>query len=297
MRLAAIWRRDADSLRRQACDYGCAAYADFRELIAASDVDAVVVVVPPTLHREVVCAAAAMGKAVLLEKPAAPNLVDGRAMLEAVRRERIPVLVGQTLRFNSVVRAIKAARHRVGTIHAIRLSQRFESSRPGWLDDPSISGGGVVLHTGIHSFDLLRHLTDGEVDRVFCETAAVRTERTEDNFVATLRFAGGGCLGSVAGSRATESRTGAIEIAGELGQLVGDHVRGEVHFVRGTSVEPIDVEAAVPTVREVLEAFSAVLDGAESPIPLEEGLRAVALVRACYEAVERGEPVGVESIA
>ncbi|GIW46017.1 MAG: dehydrogenase [Candidatus Binatia bacterium] len=295
--LVAIARRDAAQAERQAAEYRCRAYTDFRELVAADDVEAVVAVVPPTLHRDIVAASAAAKKPLLLEKPAAPNLADGLAMLACARAAGIPVMVAQTLRYNGVVQRLLDVLPEIGTIHSLRLGQRFEPSRPGWIDDPAIAGGGMLLHTGVHCFDLARFLTGKEVARVSCERSQVNVRQTEDNFAAVLRFRDDRTLATVAGSRATLSRSGAIEIAGERGQLIGDHVLQYATLVRGTVAEPLDVPPPVPTVREVLRAFiTAVQSGSPVPIPLEEGLRAVAIVEACYRAAEAQRSVPVEEI-
>src|SRR5262245_7076171 len=180
LRLLGIARRQPEVARGQAAEFGCRAYGDYRELITAPDVEAVVVVVPPSLHAEIVEAAAVARRAVLLEKPAAVGIAQGLRMLRAVRAAGIPLMVAQTLRYNSVVRAVMQAREQIGRLHALRISQRFEPSRPGWIDDPAISGGGITLHTGVHSFDLARVLSGLEADRVSCEMAAVGTARTED---------------------------------------------------------------------------------------------------------------------
>ncbi len=297
LRLVGLARRTLDLARQQASEFGCRAYTEYRELLAAPDVDAVVVVVPPTLHAEIVEAAAAERRPVLLEKPAATNLTDGRRMLRAVRAAGIPVMVAQTLRYNGVVRLLLEARTRVGRIHALRIAQRFEPSRPGWIDDPAVAGGGITLHTGVHSFDLLRVLSGLEVDRVSCEMAAVGTERTEDNFSAVARLGGGRVLGCVSGSRATASRSGPIEIAGEQGQLIADHVLSTAYVVHGSSATALSVPPASPTVREVLRDFAAaVRTGAPVPIPLEEGLRAVAIVDACYQAARTGQAAAVAQL-
>jgi predicted dehydrogenase len=294
LRLAGIWRRDLEAGRLQGEEWGCPVFADYRDLLVARDVDAVVVVVPPTLHRAILGEAAMAGKPVLLEKPAAPSFEDGVAILAAVRRHDLPVMVAQTLRFNGVVAAVAAARERIGRIHAGRLSQRFEPSRPGWIDDPAVAGGGVILHTGVHSFDLLRHLTGMEVETVHCETATVGTARTEDNFVASIRLSGDGALASVAGSRATASRTGPIELAGARGTIVADHVLNTAAIVRGTSLEPLPVPDPVPTVRATIAAFAGALaSGRPMPIPLDEGLAAIAVVSACYRSAVAAAPVAV----
>ena len=48
-------------------------YSDYREALADPDIDAVIVVTPTVLHREIVCAAAEEKKHVLCEKPMAMN--------------------------------------------------------------------------------------------------------------------------------------------------------------------------------------------------------------------------------
>jgi predicted dehydrogenase len=294
LRLVAIARRDLAAARAQASEFDCRAYTDYRELIAAPDVDALIVVVPPTAHPDIMEAAATARRPVLLEKPAAANVADGQRILRAVRTAGIPVMVAQTIRYASVVRVLLEERGAIGRLHALRLSQRFEPSRPGWIDDPAIAGGGMTLHTGVHVFDLARVLTGLEADRASCEMAKVHTTRTEDNFAAVIRFGGGAVLADIAGSRATASRCGGIEMAGERGQLIADHVFNTASVVRGAVATPLKVPPAVPTVLEVLRDFTRALrHRAPMPIPLEEGLRAVAIADACYRSAASGkaEPV------
>ena len=296
VRLVGVARRTPELARRQAAELGCRAYTDYRELIAAPDVDVVVVVVPPTMNAEIVEAAAAQRRPVLLEKPAAPSLADGQRMLRAVRAAGIPLMVAQTLRYNGVVQALGAARERIGAVHALRICQRFEPSRPGWIDDPNIAGGGIMLHTGVHSFDLVRVLSAREAERVSCEIASVGTLRTEDNFAAVVRLQGG-VIACVSGSRATASRSGAIELAGTHGQLIADHVLNTALIVQGAVATPLAVPPAVPTVCAVLQDFvQAVRRGTPVPIPLEEGLRAVAMTEAGYRAARTGQAVPVVAV-
>jgi len=298
LRLVGVARRNVELARQQAAELGCRAYGDYRALLAAPDVDAVVVVVPPTQHLAIIEAAAAARRPVLLEKPAAPNVDAGQRMLQLVRVAGIPVMVAQTLRYNAVVRTLLQAREQIGRIHALRICQRFEPSRPGWIDDPAIAGGGITLHTGVHSFDLTRILSGLEGERVSCEMSRVGTARTEDNFSAVIRLSDGLTLASVSGSRATASRSGSIELSGEHGQLMGDHVLGTAQLVRGSSITALPLPPPAATVREVLEDFvSALQRGSAMPIPLEEGLRAVALAEACYQAAGSGRAVPVTVVS
>ncbi len=296
-RLVGLARRNPDAARAQAEELGCRAYADYRELLAAPDIDAVIVVVPPTLHVDILEAAAAQRRPVLLEKPAAPTLEAGRRLLRAVRAAGIPVMVAQTLRYNGVVRRLMEERHRIGPIHAVRIAQHFEPSRPGWIDDPAIAGGGITLHTGVHSFDLARRLTGMEAEHVSCEMTQVGTARSEDNFSAVIRMRGGITVVAVAGSRATASRSGGIELTGTGGMLIADHVLNTAQLVQGTTATALPVPEPIPTIRDVLADFVTALQrGAPMPITLEEGLRAVAIADACYRAARSGHAEAVAAI-
>ncbi|TMA94232.1 MAG: hypothetical protein E6J70_17505, partial [Deltaproteobacteria bacterium] len=105
----------------------------------------------------------------------------GAVAVEVVRVLRaagVRCLMAQTLRWNAVVRALRARLPEIGALHAVVLNQRFEPSPLVWLDDPSMSGGGILLHTGVHSFDLVRFLTGCEVTEVFCRAVpATRSSR------------------------------------------------------------------------------------------------------------------------
>ena len=69
---------------------GCAAYVDFRELLARDDIDAVVIGTPDHWHAIPAIAACQAGKDVYCEKPLSLTISEGRAMVQAARaKERI----------------------------------------------------------------------------------------------------------------------------------------------------------------------------------------------------------------
>jgi myo-inositol 2-dehydrogenase/D-chiro-inositol 1-dehydrogenase len=150
-----------------------------------------------------------------------------------------------------------------------------------------------MLHTGVHGFDLLRFLTGQEALRV---TALVSTSGRgpfEDNFSVVLQLSDN-AIGTVSGSRVTSGRTGAIEVAGDTGQIVADHVLRTAVFINGSTVTPIPLPAPAPTVTLVLKDFLTALETQRPmPITLLDGLRAVALVDAAYQAAHTGRSVPV----
>jgi predicted dehydrogenase len=293
--LAALSRRDAVAGNAQAGALGCRFHADWRALVADPAVDAVIAVVPPTLHPEIAVAVAAARKPLVVEKPLAPTGAAARAMVRVLRAAGVPVLMAHTLRWNTVARAIQERLAGLGPLRALWVNQRFEPSPLAWLDDPAQAGGGIILHTGVHSFDLVRWLTGHEVARVWCRTARIDTDRTEDNFVAVLELDGSPALVAASGSRSTAGRSGLIDVAAVRGQLVGDHTHGFAYDLRGLERTPLPLGEMVPTVREALRAFvRLVLDGERPPVEVEDGARAVMIAEACLRSAESGAPAQVD---
>lgn len=69
---------------------GVAAYADFRELLAKEDVDAVKIMTPDHLHATVAIAAMRRGKSVLMHKPISNRLLEARLVVETALRTKVP---------------------------------------------------------------------------------------------------------------------------------------------------------------------------------------------------------------
>jgi predicted dehydrogenase len=73
---------------------GCAAVADFREVVGRADIDAVVVAAPENWHALIMAAAARAGKDIYGEKALTLTVAEGRALVDTVRRYRRVFQVG-----------------------------------------------------------------------------------------------------------------------------------------------------------------------------------------------------------
>ena len=300
MRIVAVTRRDGRQGRARAAELGARFHDDLWQLAAERAVEAVVAVVPPSLHGEVVRACAAEGKPLLIEKPFAINVKEAVAMVARIEGSGVPVMVAHTLRFSAVVQKIIEWAPAVGAPHQIIIGQSFEPSRLPWLDDPAISGGGNILHTGIHEFDLASYLTGAEAQEVSCFAGRVATERTEDSFAATLFLGqpgGGTILAAISASRGTRSRYGEIRLIGAEGQISADHSLHRIALLQGNRIVREEQLDDLPTVRETLRAFETMLRGNEpAPITPTDGARAVAIVDACYRSLRSGRRESVAQL-
>ncbi len=100
--------------------YGVATYADYREL--EGKVDAVSVVVPTKMHREVGCFFLERGVDVLVEKPIARSVADGQALVDAAAANGRILAVGHVERFNPALRGIEAIGKAARYIESHRLA-------------------------------------------------------------------------------------------------------------------------------------------------------------------------------
>jgi predicted dehydrogenase len=298
LRLVALSRQDRARGVEQARALGCRYPATWRDLVADASVDAVIAAVPPSLHPDIAAEVARVRKPLLIEKPLATTGAAACEVVRVLRAAAVPCLMAHTLRWNAVVVAMRERIPSLGALRAVLLNQRFEPSTLGWLDDPAVAGGGIILHTGVHSFDLVRWLTGREIVRVTCRTAQASTVRTEDNFLAVLELGGSDALVAVNGSRATLGRSGLIDVAGAEGQLIGDHALGWCFAARGLERTPVPIPEPLPTVREVLRAFARLLVTGELPrTSLEDGARAVLVAEACYRSAALGGTADVPPLA
>lgn len=173
--------RSSDRAAEQARRYGVAdATHRWEDVLARSDVDAVVIATPDHTHHELVMAAIAQGKAVLVQKPIAMTADQAEEMVREAERRRVVLCVAFMHRFFDETVALRAALQGdlLGDVHMVRI--RNATAGGGWgrwfYERPPLGVGGVVMQLGVHGIDLLIDLF-GNVEAVSGCTGRVLSER------------------------------------------------------------------------------------------------------------------------
>jgi predicted dehydrogenase len=129
-------------------------YADWRELVARQDVEAVIVATPQRFRPEIVIAAATAGKHILAEKPLALTPADAQAMIDAAREHGVTLATVHNYHFMPVYRDIKEVLDsgEIGQPEIAVLNYLGVEDRPGaaaysprWRHRAADSGGGVLM--------------------------------------------------------------------------------------------------------------------------------------------------------
>jgi len=121
---------------------GVTTYADFRELLANPDIDAVVISTPDHQHAVPAMAAVAAGKDVYLQKPASLTIAEGRALSDAVHRSGRIFQIGSQQRSSPQWRyAAELVRNgRIGQLTTVRIGLPGDPSGPEEPEMPVPAG-------------------------------------------------------------------------------------------------------------------------------------------------------------
>ncbi len=293
-RLVAVSRRRAGEGHGLASAPTVPCYPDYRQVIADPFVEAVVVVTPPALNREICLAVARARKALLVEKPLAITADDARAIARASRQAGQVMMTAQTLRFDAAVVALQERQGQIGALQYLTMASRME---PHGLSEEvrGFCGRGCLFETGIHLLDLIRVLTKDEVCAVSCDMDVVPPHGAERRMIGRFTTSRG-LLGLVDVSRVSSGRTGRVELIGAEGQLSADWCLQKLVQVSARHGVGEWRTAVDPTVLCTLRAFvRAVRESLPPPVSIEDGKRAVEIAEACYvSAQQEGRLVSVE---
>jgi myo-inositol 2-dehydrogenase/D-chiro-inositol 1-dehydrogenase len=189
-RLAAVMDIDADRAAAVAEPAQAEVFTDGFELIAADNVDAVIVASPDPTHAALASACLANDKHALIEKPLANDLADAAAVVEA------EASLGHRLLQVGLMRHYDP--QHVAVRDALR---RGDIGRPlmfrGWHRNPPEArpptSEEVLVNAAVHDIYSTRWLLNDEISEVFVRGTTIHPERTDqlDLQVVTMVMTGG----------------------------------------------------------------------------------------------------------
>jgi phthalate 4,5-cis-dihydrodiol dehydrogenase len=171
-------------------------YDDIAALCADPAVEVVYIATPHQFHAPHAILAAEHGKHIILEKPMALTLADCDAIIAAVKRAKVHLIVGHTHSFDPAVHVMWlmiscGALGRLGMIHSFNYTNfLYRPRRPEELD--TARGGGILFNQVPHQIDTARLLGGGLVRSVRAHTTVLDPARpTEGSCAALLQFESG----------------------------------------------------------------------------------------------------------
>jgi myo-inositol 2-dehydrogenase/D-chiro-inositol 1-dehydrogenase/scyllo-inositol 2-dehydrogenase (NAD+) len=281
---------------------------DYTKAISREDVDAVVIVTPTFLHREMACCAARHGKHVFLEKPMALNAAECAEIQEAVDQAGVKLQIGFMRRFDTSFQQAKAIIEsgELGRVMIVKSTGRGPGGPGKWMYDLRKSNG-IIAEVNSHDLDTLRWLAGQEFAQVYaqgrnfkCPDARAEWPDFYDNVVAQFSF-DQEAMGIVDGTcPAHYGYDARVEVLGERGMLQIGQVQ-EPGLTK-VSVEGQISRCAVKSWRNLfkdaylaeMEHFVVCIRENKSPrVTGTDGLEAVKAVNAVNESIRSGQPASI----
>ncbi|MFQ5849142.1 MAG: Gfo/Idh/MocA family oxidoreductase [Candidatus Binatia bacterium] len=261
---------DRDRSREVGQELGVASHTDYRELFGV--VHCVSIAVPTCSHYEITRDFLSAGIDVLVEKPMATTLEEGKELVSLAGQKGLVLQVGHLERFNPALRRLETIIRDPKFIECHRLAPFVERG----------TDVDVVLDLMIHDIDVIASLVRSPVDRVEAVGIPILTDKV-DIANARIRFSNG-CIANVTSSRVSMKRERKIRFfqPDAYISLDYDQKRAQVYrrpekgerwgTIRGETLEIQDGDALADEIDSFLESVRT------RQLPLvsgEEGLRAL----------------------
>ena len=214
---------------------GVKTYGSIDEMLADKEleIDVVMGATPNPSHPEMVKKAAAAGKHVICEKPAAMSVAEFDEMVEACKKAGVLFTVHQQRRWDTDHRIMKEAydTKSVGDMYIIK-SQLYgvNGNMHDWHVFPEM-GGGMLYDWGVHLIDQMLNMVDSKIVSLYADVQNVINENVDDYFKIIMKFASGITAEIELGTYYLTPKR-AWFIGGTKGSAIIDGFAGEGQIVR-----------------------------------------------------------------
>lgn len=304
--LVAVADVNTDAAQALAAKHGAQATSS-DAIIADRAIDAVLVATSTDTHSDLIEKATAAGKAVLCEKPVDLSLERAKACLATVSKSGRPVMIGFNRRFDPNFGALRAASQagEIGKLELLSITS-FDPAPPP-VSYIKVSGG-LFRDMMIHDFDMANFIM-GEAPVAVRAVAAAIVDPAigeagdVDTAAVTLSYADGRIAVIKNSRRAVYGYDQRVELLGSDGLLNAANVL-ENTVSKSTAA---GISAARPTyffLERYMSAYAAEWDafvtalaqGRPMPVPLEDGVSALAMAEAATKSARTGEAVKLATL-
>ncbi len=276
------------------------------EILAAKDIDAVMICSPTDTHADLIERAAKAGKAVFCEKPVDLDSKRIRACLKIVAKAGVPLMIGFNRRFDPHFATLRQriGKGEIGNVELVTILSRDPGPPP--IDYVKRSGG-LFRDMMIHDLDMARFLLAEEPVEVHAVGSslvdpAIGKEGDVDTAAVLLKTASGRIAQISNSRRATYGYDQRIEVHGAKGLLRAGNVQEttvELATAKGFAQDPVlpfFLERYAAAYRAEIDAFITAVRKGKPPTPTgEDGLRAQVLADAATESARTGKTVTLKT--
>ena len=270
--LIAVVDSNLEMANQIAQKHGARAYTDYNDVL--SQVDAISLVVPTSLHYKIAREFLEAGIHCLIEKPISETVEQASELIKIARKHQLVLQVGHIERFNSVM---------IGLDQLVQTPQFIESTRLAAFT-PRATDVSVILDLMIHDIDLILDLVASPIRHISASGISVLSD-TIDIANARIEF-DNNCVANVTASRISQKQERKLRVfqqdayisADLQGKILALNKKGETNNAAGfkdITHEEQHFEDTDALNLEVLDFINAIKTGQRPKVNGEDGKRAL----------------------
>jgi predicted dehydrogenase len=297
MQLVACCGRSENKVREFALRFGAEPFTDLRRMLD-SQIDLLIVALPPFAHTGQVEQAVVAGTHVLIEKPIALDMTRARSMVDAAAKAGVVAACGFMYRFGAAVKRWDRAASdgESGRVGLFTGQFHCNALHSDWWRERAKSGGQMVEQL-IHIVDLARHHL-GEPQSVYARTVNffhrdVAGYDSDDVSAIVLGYADGRVAVLNATNGAVPGQwTKLWQIVAErmTGRFTGWNTATLTHTIGAPRTEEIDEQTDV-FVAQLADVAAAIRDRRAPAVPLSEGASTLRIVLVALQSAAEGREI------
>lgn len=301
--LVGVADKDKTTVEQVAKNHNTTAFDDFESMLDETNPEGVVIATPTSTHATIAHTIATNYggiKGILIEKPLASTLEDGKKVSEIVKERGIVTLISHSEIYNPIVgRALSLIES-----DAIGTPRTVIHDRRGFVHPERIpSLGDVFEDIGVHDFDIMARISNGPA-KLYAQsntaggihnsgTVMVKFDSgTEHFFHLSRQYAGRRRYMDVSGSK------GAL-VLDLFSQIIKVQHLDQAPVAKGDTINLPERGATIKVygepVREVLNDFLRCIKTGETPrVSIDDALCALEIVEAARLSAESGKVIDIE---
>lgn len=312
-KLVAVSDKNPEAARRIASTWQVEECIDNQRLLSREDVQAVSICTPTTTHYDVALQAMDAGKHLLVEKPLADTAQKALGIARTAKRKDLKLAVGFVERYNQGLVRLKQVIDR-GRIGEVRLATAQRIS----LWSPRVDDAGVILDSAIHDIDAIRYVFGEDPSSIYAESLERPSQGPETGAIIDLTFESG-IVAHIMARRLTrggeQRKIRQLQMVGSKGTAILFYIpqivltveapeilspfvstRGKPRYTKNP-MKCVSVHSPPvwkePLKEELADFLKSISESRESSVTALDGVRALQVVEAGLESIEKSTPVSV----
>ncbi|HJV46648.1 MAG TPA: Gfo/Idh/MocA family oxidoreductase [Bacillota bacterium] len=285
-----------DLNKREECQKsysGVKVYNQYEELLDDTEIDAVYLPLPNSLHKEWAIKAMKRGKHVLCEKPIALNAADCLEMIQVAQAEGIMLMEAFMYRYTDRIQKVCEilASKEIGSVKFIHSTFRFLLNRPNTIKVRSELGGGSLYDVGCYPVNFAGMITN-EIPES-CQSECVVENGVDIIFSAVLKYPSGIMASINCGFNAFNQMSS--EIVGTKGRIeISDTflgTKGIITIVTDEGSRQVVVDDSDRYALEVADFTNSILQKQRPYLSLDESYRNMQVMDMLFQSISKSNPI------